>query len=118
MLFPLVRAVLRCLARLRRRQRQKQFPFCVPRAPKCGTKVKTRDCVRADTSPRRRRTRPWYVWRLLREQSSQVLVLDLRHGVRAGEDCVEHFVFAQADIFEQIGLHEQHGLHTDHFEYG
>jgi hypothetical protein len=44
------------------------------------------------------------VVRLLQEQSSQVLLLDLGHGVGAGEDCVEHFVFAQADVFEEVGL--------------
>jgi hypothetical protein len=44
------------------------------------------------------------VVRLLQEHSSQVLLLDLGHGVGAGEDCVEHFVFAQADVFEEVGL--------------
>ena len=118
MLFPLVRALLRWLVRLRRRLRTRQIPFGVPPGSKCGVKVKARNCVRDDASLQRCGTRWWYVWTLLRKRSSQVLVLDLRHGVGAGEDCVEHFMFAQADIFEQIGLHEQDGLHPNHFEYG
>ena len=46
------------------------------------------------------------------------MLLDLGHGVWAGEDGVEHFVFAETDVFEQVGLDEQDGLHADHFENG
>jgi len=80
-----------------RRLRQKQILLCVPRPPDCGGTEKARDSVRDDSRTSGYRT--------LLGMPSQVLLLDLGHGVGAGEDCVEHLVFAEADVFEQIGLH-------------
>ena len=96
------------IAVVRLRQKQKQIPHCVPRAPYCGAKEKARDFVRDDSwMPGRRKA-----WKV----QSQVLLLDLGHGVGAGEYCVEHFVFAQTDVFEEVGLDQQDGLHADHFQ--
>src|SRR5208282_1481157 len=53
-----------------------------------------------------------------RERRSQVLLLDFGHGFGAGEDGVEHFVLAEANVREQIRLHEHHRLHAYHLEHG
>jgi hypothetical protein len=107
---------------LRLRPRRKQIPLCVPRPPNHGGKEKARDFVRDDTLTRRRygllQSLSRTLAALVPERSSQVLLLDLGHGVWAGEDCIEHFVFAQPDVFEQIGLHQQDRLHADHFQDG
>ena len=47
-----------------------------------------------------------------------MLLLDLGHGVGAGKDGVEHFVFAQANIGEEFVLHEQDCLHAHEFQHG
>src|SRR5580658_11118968 len=102
MRFPLVLVVVR-LVRLRRRlrRRRKQIPLCVPRPPKCGGNEKARDPVRDDTLTRKRCELLQSLSPISRSRRSQVLLLDLGHGVGAGEDRVEHFVFAQADVFEE-----------------